>query len=339
MGRKLRILHAPVNIAGQMGILARGQRELGYDAHSCSFYDGWAMQACDESLSLEKLDSRFSRFYKVSKFFLRSLKSYDIFHFHFGGTLLPNELDLPILKALGKKTVMHYWGNDVRQNSKAQANNRFTTPALENERLALDRIKKISKYIRTAIVPDYELYGYVHDYFDRVEMIRQAVDLREYTPAVPSKDSKRPVIVHAPTDRRIKGTEHVLEAISRMEKDHELEFVLIDKLPHHRAKKMYVKADIIIDQVLAGTHGVFAVEAMALGKPVICYIREDLRSTYPQELPIVSASPDNLYEELKALVENPELRHDLGQRGRVYAERYHDSLKIVNQLIELYESL
>ena len=42
------------------------------------------------------------------------------------------------------------------------------------------------------------------------------------------------------------------------------------------------KADVIVDQLRCGSHGVFAVEAMATGKPVLCYIRDELVETSKQ---------------------------------------------------------
>lgn len=234
---------------------------------------------------------------------------------------------------------MHYWGSDIRQKSIAERKNKFVRVKVEDEKAIVANIRRVSRYVDTAIVEDYELYEYVRDYFKRVVVIRQAVDLSEFVPVVPPEENKKPVIVHAPSDKRIKGTEYVLDAISRLEKDHDLEFVLVHGMPHRQAIEIYQRADIIVDQLLIGSYGIFTAEAMALGKPVICYIREDLLDTYPQELPIVSASPDNLYEQLKILVENPGLRHTLGLRGREYAEKYHDSLKIAKQLIDLYASL
>lgn len=339
MDGQLKILHAPIEIAGQMGILSRAERGLGYCSRSCSYTDNWAGSRCDQCLNLEQVPNRYHKGFRTLQFFLRAIRTYDVFHFHFGATLLPWNCDLPLLRALGKKIVMHYWGSDIRQKSIAERKNKFVRVKVEDEKAIVANIRRVSRYVDTAIVEDYELYEYVRDYFKRVVVIRQAVDLSEFVPVVPPEENKKPVIVHAPSDKRIKGTEYVLDAISRLEKDHDLEFVLVHGMPHRQAIEIYQRADIIVDQLLIGSYGIFTAEAMALGKPVICYIREDLLDTYPQELPIVSASPDNLYEQLKILVENPGLRHTLGLRGREYAEKYHDSLKIAKQLIDLYASL
>jgi len=100
----------------------------------------------------------------------------------------------------------------------------------------------------------------------------------------------------------------------------------VEKLPHHKVKDYLRNSDIVIDQLLMGWHGVFALEAMASGKPVLCYIREDLKK-YSPELPILSTSPENIYGNLKLLIEKPNLRQELRRKGRKYVEKYHDSKK------------
>ncbi len=94
-----------------------------------------------------------------------------------------------------------------------------------------------------------------------------------------------------------------------------------------------------MDQLLLGTYGIVSVEAMALGKPVICYIRDDLISKYPEDLPIVNANPCTIEDALETLLANPKLRLELGMRSREFAERYHDSKVIAGKLVALYESL
>lgn len=54
---------------------------------------------------------------------------------------------------------------------------------------------------------------------------------------------------------------------------------------------------------------------------------------------ISNIDPDNLYDNLKLLIENSELRRELGEKGRKYVEEVHDSTKIAKQLIKLYKTL
>ncbi|GAK00997.1 hypothetical protein JCM19055_4134 [Geomicrobium sp. JCM 19055] len=45
--------------------------------------------------------------------------------------------------------------------------------------------------------------------------------------------------------------------------------------------KAYQKATVVIDQLRIGSYANLTMESMALGKPVICYVREDLVSKFP----------------------------------------------------------
>jgi glycosyltransferase involved in cell wall biosynthesis len=84
--------------------------------------------------------------------------------------------------------------------------------------------------------------------------------------------------------------------------------------------------------MLVGFYGMFAVEAMALGKPVVCYIRPDIWKDIGDNCPIINANPDNLYACLSSLIENNETLHEMGVKSRKYAESKHD-VKIVSRNI------
>jgi len=79
----------------------------------------------------------------------------------------------------------------------------------------------------------------------------------------------------------------------------------------------------------------FSLEAMCMKKPVLCYIREDLAEKY-KNLPILNTKPEFVYDNLIKLIENKELRLELGIIGRKYIENVHESKKIAAKLIELY---
>jgi len=95
--------------------------------------------------------------------------------------------------------------------------------------------------------------------------------------------------------------------------------------------------------LLVGWYGGVAVEAMALGKPVVCYVREeDLRfipKRMEEDLPIINANPGNLYHVLDRHINNRKNLSLIGEKSRSYVERYHDPIKIAQQMKELYESL
>jgi hypothetical protein len=109
----MKVLHAPHNISGQASMIAKAQRELGIEADVLVFDQSYLNYYCDTNLSLSEKTIAI-RYYLMTINFIKCFFKYDIFHFHFGFSLLPNNLDLPILKLFGKKTLMHYWGSDIR---------------------------------------------------------------------------------------------------------------------------------------------------------------------------------------------------------------------------------
>ena len=98
------------------------------------------------------------------------------------------------------------------------------------------------------------------------------------------------------------------------------------------------EADIVIDQIVIGWYGVLAVEAMALGKAVVAFIRDDLVDEVPQGV-LVNASPKTIARRLRELIVDPDLRADLGKSARRYVETYHAAEVVAERLRTLYREV
>ena len=86
-------------------------------------------------------------------------------------------------------------------------------------------------------------------------------------------------ILHAPTDREIKGTRYVLAAVERLKAaGYPVALQVLEGIPYAEVPAFVATADIVVDQLMIGAYGTFAVEAMATGRPVVCRIRDDLRA-------------------------------------------------------------
>jgi glycosyltransferase involved in cell wall biosynthesis len=131
----------------------------------------------------------------------------------------------------------------------------------------------------------------------------------------------------------------VIEACAQLPVDLDI----VEGVEHEAARERYARADIVVDQVNAGWHGVFALESMALGKPVVAHLKPDVveRSAagYGARIPIVPATAETLVDALRPLVEQPALRRRLGAAGRNYVERVHDIDRVADRLVDLYRSL
>ena len=239
----------------------------------------------------------------------------DVFHFMFGLTVVPQSLQYPILRAFRKRSVMHYLGSDIRGK----------TP----EQLAA------GKKAGAEIVGSWDAIRWVPE----ATVIPPGIDLSTIAP-VPPRDRKRPVVVHAPSSRRRKGTEHVVAACEALG----LDLRIVEGVPHDEALALYREADIVIDQLNAGWYGVLAIEGLALGKPVLTYLFDDARArteeAYGTEVPLVGVTADTLQERLGELADaGPAEWRRIGEASRAYVERVHDVEHVADSLIELYEGL
>ncbi len=122
------------------------------------------------------------------------------------------------------------------------------------------------------------------------------------------------------------------------------DLVLVEGLRHDEAFERYREADIVVDQLNAGWYGLFAIECMALGKPVVTFLHEEARrggrsTSSDVRVPIVSATKDDLRARLEPLVADAAERRRIGEASRAYVEQVHDLERVADRLLALYARL
>lgn len=330
IGKK--VLFGPIEIANQMNSYSKGLNENGIISYTINEYSNYLNYKSDFIIPEEEFGV------KEIKKIIRLIAEFDIFHLFFGGSLIPDYSDLILYKKLNKKVVMNHWGSDVRFKSLASRINPDVKFKVNEEEKIKKRTAFLGKYIDTCIVADGELYGYVKKYYKNVKIVRQAI----YTKNIKiGKDAKNSIftIVHAPTSQEVKGTEYILNAINKLKEKYEINFITVEGMNNTDAMEVYKKADLIIDQILNGTYGIFAIECMALGKPVVCYIHNEYRDFYPSELPIISANKNDIEEVIEKLILNEENLINIGKSGIEYVKEYHESKKIAKELLNVYKDI
>ncbi|NNU99404.1 MULTISPECIES: glycosyltransferase family protein [Geobacillus] len=344
----LKMFYGLISICGLNTTFAKAFREKGYDTKSVSFLKHYFEKA-DIDFDINK----FTKHEKIAirqKIFEEHKDHYDIFHFFFAHTFLYDQKDLTYLSSKGKKLFMHHNGTDVRRPSVLEKFNPYARlmykDFLVNEDEVVKYIKNCAEWIPVSIVQDLELAEYVQPFYDYVEILPLPIDLGldkysienyDYEP-ITSTRKRRLKIMHAPTNRTFKGTDYIVDTIKKVcLKRNDIEFILIENQNHNDFLKELAKGDIIIDHLLYGTYGMLSIEAMALKKPVITYINDFVKKGYPHDLPIISATIDNLEEVIDQLVDDKEKMIYAGEQGRKYVEEYHDLEKVVlPRLIDIY---
>ena len=283
--------------------------------------------------------------------FLWAVLRYDIFHLYFDGGFLNRtlgkRLELPLLKLLGKKIIVSAYGGDVRVERITRTLGEYNccmdctqrlVACICDDNLARRNLAHVQRYADSTLS-----MGDMTEYTpgSRNDLFYWAIDLKKW-PFVGVSLSSSPVkVLHAPNHPQFKGTRYLEACIKQLQDEgYPVQLVLVTGLGNEEAKEVYTQADIMADQFLIGWHGNFAVEAMALGKPVVAYIRKpEVYLPHGVECPIVNANPGTLRQALVTLIENPTLRYELGVKGRQYVEQVFSLERVGARMDRLYRQL
>jgi glycosyltransferase involved in cell wall biosynthesis len=157
--------------------------------------------------------------------------------------------------------------------------------------------------------------------------------------AMPKKDRESLIIFHAPNHTNIKGTAQLIRAVDELRKEgYNLELNIRQKVSNKEILIEISKSDIVVDQLIIGWYGMFALEAMAQGKPVICYVRDDLENLYISSgllekdgLPIIKSSASTIKETLTKILHKTINLEAVREKSKEFVTRHH-SVKAIGHM-------
>ncbi len=330
-----RILHAPTDIGGNAFTLSRAERELGLQSDVAVIRSGGRGYETDIRLDL-KGNTIVRQLAARVLLLRRALREYDIVHFNFGQTLFAARMfghvinELPLYRRAGKTILVTFQGCDVRpwaccfcRLEHCRSENAYRIPNAARFVRYADRCFHLNPDLRRWL-PGSRFLPY------------SSVDPRVLTPPNSMPAREEVLVAHAPTNRDYKGTRHVFDAIDRLQSEGvPVRLDLIESVPHAEAMPRLRAADIVVDQLMIGWYGGLAVEAMAMGKPVLCHIMEEDPEDNPfgAELPIVRATAGTLAARLRELIADPAARLRIGAAGRAFVERRHDPRTVAREVL------
>ena len=371
-----RVLQLPTTVGGNPQGLSKHLNILGLESETLVLRQNHYNYPADTILWKENESIHFrevKRWVAFSRNFLR----YDIIHFNYGATLFypswpynPGSsplkevlrkiyslytrtlqvIELKTYKWLRKPMFIHYQGDDARQGDYSSENFEYNIASQVNDsyynrysdEFKRTSIRRLGHYCEQiyAVNPDL-----LHVLPEGSRFIPYShISLDDWKPIYTQDQSDGPLrIGHAPSDRQVKGTDLFLSSLDELKSEgYSFELVLVEGLSNAEARKRYETIDVLLDQLFAGWYGGLAVEAMALGKPVLVYIREGDLKFIPKEmkddLPFVQVNPDTIKEGLRKVLDMP--RSELlvlAKKSREYVEKWHDPLKIAQEIKDDYE--
>ena len=308
----MRVLHLnnPAQVASN---LVRAQRELGIDSNLAVTGNKHLHDNYDYDLS--SIPTKFFQGkFELGRRLYGLIKDCDILHYH-GQAISAGYRDLIMwVGIMNKPVILHYHGSEIRNK--------------KHLKLANDFVKHI--YVST---PD--LLKSVQS----AEWLPNPVNLKKIGYSDLNKNEKL-VILHAPSNRKIKNTQAVIGAIDTLKDEGlEIELNLAENIGHEKLMGMISESDIIVDWINPdfGIYGVLSIEAMAIGRPVICTLTESLYKEY--DLPIINCHPNDLSNTIRTLYSTRDKLMDKGKLGYDFVHKYHDSSEIAKKVINRYESI
>ena len=334
-GGEPRLIWGPVPIVS-LKYWSRAMRAAGYESLTCVTGAYAINERADFDVHRDEFegDSRLARLLCDYRFFTWALRRGDVFiRFFDGGFLRWTDLrwcEAPLLRIAGKKLIVSPYGSDIAvagHLGELEGPLFADYPSLREHSPVTERWVLHTSRWATLCICNWQ-FGFLPRW-DAVWLTQLAIDTKEWEEADPPEgaDDREVVVMHAPNHRHIKGTAHLERAIEELRTEGlRVRLELIERRPNEEIRLAMRDADIVGDQFLAG-YALFAIEAMATGRPVLSNldsIPDPARRTEGMRAcPIVDTNPDRLRDDLRRLIEDPERRRELGRAGREFVLRHH----------------
>lgn len=255
--------------------------------------------------------------------FLDALKAvdsdlFDVIHFGSGIDYYSDCRLAKLWKQKGKKIVNCYYGDDLR------------TRGIVKKMDELADLNLTFEYDHTLRLPKINFLFFPFE----AENIKYISD-EEYL------NRSKIRIVHSPTDRFIKGTAEIMEAVEKVKKVKDFEFVLLENMPRDEVINIKRTCHIAIDQIgnRGGTgYGINSLETLAMGIPSITDMNCDMDKWLPDN-PFVVSNAGNLDQRLTDMLENFYFWQKNREKLRDWVMKFHSYNSVLRKLEEYYKNV
>lgn len=292
---------------------------------------------------------------------------YDVFIFGFGDSLLPKNLDLPILKLLGKRIIVNmYHGSEARPPyidgafKEMEGDRSETVTALKNlSRFRKKRLAFMQKHSDFVIgapfsttqfaigplinglalglpysghpSPEPELRGCKNS------IGHPGDHPSEKAPAAPVR------ILHAPSVPEVKGTYRIREAIENLRaKGYAIEYMEVKNKPNKEVIEEIKSCDFVVDQLYSDTPmAVLATEAAWYGKPSVVggYALDYLKNFLPPAMipPSKTCHPEDIERAMEEMIVNEKFRQELGRKAEKFVKEKLAAKKVAERYLKIIQ--
>ena len=143
-------------------------------------------------------------------------------------------------------------------------------------------------------------------------------------------------VAHYPYYKSYSSLDFYSDVLFRLQKEEKCEIINILDQPHLQALRSMASSDVIIGKILpdVGWFGKFELEGMALGKPVIAYVSEEMYEKYKP--PIYRTTKATFKRDLETFLEDGTKREGLSHEGLKYVRNNHSLESVVETVMAYY---
>jgi hypothetical protein len=355
--QKMRIFIGLKEIAGHYFYLQKGFNELGietrfYDLYCHPFKYGQSKEKNIIVRLNQFIHTRIARSNKSkislkyvllngllllsrSLLFLIAIIRYDVFILGFDSSFF-FYYDLPILKFFNKKIIYRFHGADCRppylSGGYLSLNNHFNAEkcvvATDKKKAFIRKVEKHSdNIISNPLFSHFLEKPFINaTYIGLPIHIDQCGCKRAKEKHEDSRIKERIVILHAPSNPKVKGSSTIKQEINSLIKlGYQIEFRELEKLPNEEVLKQINNSDLIVDQLYSETPMAgFSTEAAFFAKPaIVCgYAKKWFNEIYPPGKipPTVYCHPDNFLETLQFVINNMSYVKEVGIEAKKFID-------------------
>jgi hypothetical protein len=252
---------------------------------------------------------------------------------------LPGQLwtsDVPMLDKAGIRHGLVFHGSEIRDPAKHRQlfeHSPFQDPDDDFTRRLQAANDVLRRHLASYDGPVFVTTPDLLEFVDNGTWLPLTVDVDALASDRPVLEREVPVVLHAPSSSALKGSAYVDPVLTDLDARGVIKYQRVEGVRHSELAALVKDADIVVDQLMLGSYGVLACEAMAAGRVTVGHVADRVRTLLPAELPIAEATPSDLGAVIERLVSDREAARKLADGGAAYVRELHDGRRAVEALL------
>jgi hypothetical protein len=270
---------------------------------------------------------------------------YEVIHAHFMVTVTRTGWEIPLLRQMGRKLVVHYRGCEIRNREAILASRPGMNICEECDYAPhrpceatynVTRRALAAAHANAVLVTTPDLQAFARD----AEHMPFFTPETAVAPPMPVDSEREFLIVHATNHPGIEGTARIRKAVDGLRAQGlRVRLEVLHGARHEEVLAALARADLAIGKMKMGYYANAQIESMALGVPTITYVRPEYMNDELRDSAFIFATLETLPSVLAYYVSNPDALAAKRRQARESILRLHDNAAIAGRYRTLYQRL